>query len=71
MTYYAYAHSVMSYGIIFWGNSTHSNQIFKIQKRIVRIITKALVKHSSILLTIYTLYIYICSYEHGYIYIKF
>jgi hypothetical protein len=36
MTYYAHAHSIMSYGIIFWGNSTHSNQIFKIKKRIVR-----------------------------------
>jgi hypothetical protein len=40
MTYYAYAHSIMSYGIVFWGNSTHGNQIFKIQKRIVRIIEK-------------------------------
>jgi hypothetical protein len=41
MTYYAYIHSIMSYGIIFWGNSTHSNQIFKIKKKIVRIIMKA------------------------------
>jgi hypothetical protein len=41
MTYYAYAHSIMSYGIIFWGISTHSNQISKIKKRIVKIITKA------------------------------
>jgi hypothetical protein len=32
MTYYACAHSIMTYGIIFWGNSTHSNQIFKIKK---------------------------------------
>jgi hypothetical protein len=46
MTYYAYAHSIMSYGIIFWGISTHSNQILKIQKRIVRIITKARNKDS-------------------------
>jgi len=29
----------MSYGLIFWGNSTDSDDIFKIQKRIVRIIT--------------------------------
>jgi hypothetical protein len=28
----------MSYGIIFWGNSHHSANIFKIQKRIIRII---------------------------------
>jgi hypothetical protein len=41
MTYYAYAHSIMSYGIVFWGNSTNSDQIFKIQKRIIRIIMKA------------------------------
>jgi hypothetical protein len=43
MTYYAYTHSIMSYGIIFWGNSTHNNQIFiiKKKKRIVRIIMKA------------------------------
>jgi hypothetical protein len=30
----------MSYGIIFWGNSTHSTQIFNIQKRIIRVIMK-------------------------------
>jgi hypothetical protein len=41
LTYYAYAHTIMSYGIVFWGNSTYSDQIFKIQKRIVRIIMKA------------------------------
>jgi len=29
----------MSYGIIFGGNAHHSNRIFKIQKRIIRIIT--------------------------------
>ena len=29
----------MSYSIIFWGNSHHSNSIFKIKKGIIRIIT--------------------------------
>jgi hypothetical protein len=29
---------VMTGGIIFWGNSTHSSKIFQIQKRAVRII---------------------------------
>jgi hypothetical protein len=28
----------MSYGLIFWGNSTDSDDLFKIQKRIIRII---------------------------------
>jgi hypothetical protein len=37
-TYYLYVHSIISYGIIFWGNSSHSEEIFKIQKRIIRII---------------------------------
>jgi hypothetical protein len=41
MVYYAYVHSLMSYGIIFWGNSTHSIEIFRIQKRVIRIITKS------------------------------
>jgi hypothetical protein len=39
MIYYSYVHSVMSYGIILGGNSHHSDRIFKIQKRIIRIIT--------------------------------
>ena len=39
--YYSYAHSVMSYGIIFGGNSHFSDSIFKIQKRIIRVITKS------------------------------
>jgi len=37
-TYFSYAHSIISYGIIFWGNSSYSDDIFKIQKRIIRII---------------------------------
>jgi hypothetical protein len=46
MIYFAYVHSIMSYGTIFWGNSTCSISIFKIQKRIVRIIAKAINKDS-------------------------
>jgi hypothetical protein len=43
--YYYYAHAILSYGIIFWGNSRFTNIIFKNQKkkkkkkRIIRVIT--------------------------------
>lgn len=37
--YFSYFHSLMSYGVIFWGNSHIANDIFKIRKRIVRILT--------------------------------
>jgi hypothetical protein len=33
MIYHSYFHTVMSYGIIFWGNSAHSINIFKLQKK--------------------------------------
>lgn len=36
MTYHAYVHSRMRYGIIFWGNSTHANRVFILQKRCLR-----------------------------------
>jgi len=35
--YYSYSHSIMNYGILFWGPSTESIKIFKLQKRIIRI----------------------------------
>jgi hypothetical protein len=37
MVYYSYFHSIMTYGLIFWGNSHYSNIIFRLQKRIIRI----------------------------------
>jgi hypothetical protein len=39
--YYLHVHSIISYGLNFWGNSSHSNIIFKPQKRIIRIITNS------------------------------
>jgi hypothetical protein len=39
MSYFAYFHSIMSYGIILWGNSVYANKIFRLQKRVVIIIT--------------------------------
>jgi hypothetical protein len=38
MIYYSCFLSIMSYSIIFWGNSLYSNNIFRLQKRITRII---------------------------------
>jgi hypothetical protein len=35
IVYYAYFNSVVNYGLIFWGNSSHSIKIFKIQKNII------------------------------------
>jgi hypothetical protein len=46
MVYFAYVHSIMRYGIIFWGNQPHSDKIFKIQKRLIRIITNSRTRDS-------------------------
>ena len=46
MVYFAYLHSIMSYGIMFWGNQPHSEKIFKIQKRVIRNITNSRTKDS-------------------------
>jgi hypothetical protein len=37
MVYFSYFHFIMTYGLVFWGNSYHSNTVFKLQKRITRI----------------------------------
>ena len=37
--YFSYFHSLMSYGDIFWGNSHEAHEVFKIQKRAIRILT--------------------------------
>jgi hypothetical protein len=39
--YFSYFHSILSHGIIFWGISAYGPNIFKIQKRVIRIIMNA------------------------------
>jgi hypothetical protein len=39
MVYYAYFHSIIHYGAIFWGNSSYAIHIFRLQKRAIRIMT--------------------------------
>ena len=39
--YFAYFHSIASYGIIWGGNSSNSKKIFTLQKRIIRIMVGA------------------------------
>jgi uncharacterized membrane protein len=41
MVYYAFFRLITTYGLIFWGNTTNSVQVFKLQKRVVRIMVGA------------------------------
>jgi hypothetical protein len=34
--YFAYVHSIITYGFAFWGNATNSKNVFIIEKRIIR-----------------------------------
>jgi hypothetical protein len=38
MVFYSYFYSIMTYALIFWGNSHYSNTVFRLQNRIIRII---------------------------------
>jgi len=65
MVYFAYIHSIISYGIILGGNQTYSDKIFKIQKRVIRIITSSRSRDSCrelfknlLILPLYSQYIY-------------
>ena len=46
MVYFAYVHSMLNFGIIFWGNQHHSEKIFKLQKQVIRIIMHARMRDS-------------------------
>ena len=65
VTYFAHIHSVISYGIIFWGSSSHASKVFILQKKIIRIITNTRprdscreVFKSMAIMTLYSQYIY-------------
>jgi hypothetical protein len=36
--YHSHFHSIMTYGIIFWGNSSQAEKVFKLQKRVIILI---------------------------------
>jgi hypothetical protein len=44
--YYAYIHSILNYGIIFWGRSSNVSKLFILPKRIIRIINHTGVRES-------------------------
>ena len=46
MVYYAHFHLLINYGVIFWRNCTYSNSVFKLQKRIIRIIIRIGIRDS-------------------------
>jgi hypothetical protein len=64
--YFAHAHSIMTYGIMFWGSSVCAHKVFTMQKEIIRIIMdskpsdscREIFKQMKIM-TLYSQYIYI------------
>jgi hypothetical protein len=64
-TYYSLFQSALNYGILFWGNSSHVNDVLLIQKKVVRIMAKVNAREhcrpifvSLRILTVINLYIY-------------
>jgi hypothetical protein len=46
LVYFVCFHSVISYGVIFWGNARNSKNVFLIQKKIIRIIANVKIRIS-------------------------
>jgi hypothetical protein len=65
--YFAYVHSVITYGITFWGNATNSKNVLIIQKRMIRIImsvnAKASVHISLLLLVVKNMHLFVLNTE--------
>jgi hypothetical protein len=59
--YFENFHSLLEYGIIFWGKSSHIGYIFLLQKRIIRIMVRVTSRKLDIL-TLPCLYIYLLIY---------
>jgi hypothetical protein len=65
LIYFAHIHSIIRYGIIFWGGSSCANKVFILQKKIIRIITNTRPRDSCMeifkkieIMTLYYQYIY-------------
>ena len=65
IVYFAYVHSLIRYGIIFWGNSSGAPRVFIMQKKILRIICNLKPRDTCRelfpqmqIMTFYSLYIY-------------
>jgi hypothetical protein len=41
LIYFSNVHSILSYGIVFWGDSSWANKVFILPKRVIRIITNS------------------------------
>jgi hypothetical protein len=63
--YFAHIHTIMSYGVIFWGNSSSAEKVFLLQKKIIGIINNNRPRDScrdifnnTQIVTLYSQYIY-------------
>jgi hypothetical protein len=41
LVYYSSLHSIMSYGVILWGDSTKGKRLFTTQKKVIRIVANS------------------------------
>lgn len=65
--YHAFFHSILSYGLILWGNSCHVKSVLLLQKKAIRIVTKSsFYEHCRPLfvrtkvMTVINMYIFLC-----------